>query len=278
MGLRIASNIASQAVQKNLRQVSEKGDKELERLSSGKRIIRAADDAAGMAIATKLEAQTKGLRQASRNANDGISLVQTAEGGLTELSNILVRLRELTIQSASDTVGDSERNMLNQEYQQLVVEVDRITESTTFNGTTLINGKSGRGEMTFQVGAFDGEQNKIKFNADATNASASAIGIKSTGIDKKNTALGAIKKIDGAMDKVSSLRANLGSIQSRLQSTVSNLEGQIINQDNARSVISDADIADASAKLASNNVVKQAGISALSNANNIPNSALRLIS
>ena len=119
MGLRISTNIASQSVQKNLKEVSTKGDSELEKLSSGKRITKSADDAAGLAIATNLEAQTKGLRQATRNANDGISLVQTAEGGMNEVSNILVRLRELTVQAASDTVGDSERGFLNKEYQNL---------------------------------------------------------------------------------------------------------------------------------------------------------------
>ena len=137
MGLRIATNIASQTVQKNLKQVSGEGNSELERLSSGKRITKAADDAAGLAISTNLEAQTKGLRQATRNANDGISLVQTAEGGLNETSNILVRLRELTIQAASDTVGDTERGFLNKEFSELSKEVDRISEATTFNGSWI---------------------------------------------------------------------------------------------------------------------------------------------
>ena len=137
MGLRINTNIASQTVQKNLRQVSEEGQSSLEKLSSGKRITKSADDAAGLAISKNLEATTKGLRQATRNANDGISLVQTAEGGLNETSNILTRLRELTVQAASDTIGDSERGFLDKEYQQLTTEVDRIAQSTTFNGSNL---------------------------------------------------------------------------------------------------------------------------------------------
>ena len=175
MGLRIATNIASQSVQKNLKEVSNAGNSELERLSSGKRITKAADDAAGLAIATNLEAQTRGLRQATRNANDGVSLVQTAEGGLNETSNILVRLRELTIQSASDTVGDKERGFLDKEYQQLTKEIDRISESTTFNGTNLLNG-NGK-QMDFQVGSFAGEQNKITFDAAETNSSSENIGV-----------------------------------------------------------------------------------------------------
>jgi len=277
MGLRIATNIASQTVQKNLKEVSSAGNAELERLSSGKRITKAADDAAGLAISTNLEAQTKGLRQATRNANDGISLVQTAEGGLNETTNILVRLRELTIQAASDTVGEQERGFLNKEYQQLSKEVDRISDSTTFNGTNLLNGQ-GKGSMDFQVGAFAGEQNKITFDSSESDSSSSSIGIDGTSIESKSDALDAIANVDGAIEKVSGMRANLGSIQSRLQSTVKNLETQTINQDSARSVIQDVDVAEASAKLASNQVVKNAAVSTLSQANSIPNSALRLIS
>ncbi len=277
MGLRIATNIASQSVQKNLKEVSNAGNSELERLSSGKRITKAADDAAGLAIATNLEAQTRGLRQATRNANDGVSLVQTAEGGLNETSNILVRLRELTIQAASDTVGDKERGFLDKEYQQLMKEVDRISDSTAFNGTNLLNGE-GKGSMDFQVGSFAGEQNKITFDSSETNSSSENIGVGGTTIGSKDDALSSIASVDSAIEKVSSQRSNLGAIQSRLQSTIKNLETQTINQDSARSVIQDVDVADASAKLASNQVVKNAAISTLSQANGIPNSALRLIS
>ena len=276
MGLRIATNIASQSVQKNLKDVSNAGNTELEKLSSGKRITKASDDAAGLAIATNLEAQTKGLRQATRNANDGISLVQTAEGGLSETSNILVRLRELTVQSASDTVGESERGFLDKEYQQLNKEIDRISESTTFNGAQLLDGK-GNGKMDFQVGAFAGEQNKIQFDSSVSNSSASAIGVSGTSISSKDDALSAISDIDKAIEQVSGQRADLGSIQSRLGSTVKNLETQTINQDSARSVIQDVDVAESSAALASNNVVKNAGVATLSQANALPMSALRLI-
>lgn len=277
MGLRIATNIASQSVQKNLKEISNKGDSELEKLSSGKRITKSADDAAGLAIATNLEAQTRGLRQATRNANDGISLVQTAEGGMNEVSNILVRLRELTVQAASDTVGDSERGFLDKEYQNLTKEVDRISKSTVFNGTSLLEGKSGKGTLDFQVGAFAGEQNVIAFDSDATNISSDNIGIGGTSIGAKEAALDSIANIDKAIENVSGQRANLGAIQSRLASTVSNLEVQTINQDSARSVIQDVDVASASAKLASVNVVKNAAISTLAQANAIPNSALRLV-
>lgn len=275
MGLRISTNIASQTVQKNLREVSSEGQDSLEKLSSGKRITKAADDAAGLAISKNLEAQTKGLRAATRNANDGISLVQTAEGGLNETSNILTRLRELTVQASSDTIGDNERGFLDKEYQQLTTEVDRIAQSTTFNGSNLLNGEGD--EKDIQVGAFDGEQNRITFNSQDTNATSDSIGIGGTGVASKDDALNSMKSIDEAITNVSGQRANLGSIQSRLQSTVANLEIQALNQDAARSVIEDVDVASESAKMASSNVIKQAGIATLSQANGLPNSALRLV-
>lgn len=276
MGLRIATNVASQSVQKNLKEISNEANTSLEQLSSGKRVSKASDDAAGLAIATKLDAQTKGLRQASRNANDGISMIQTAEGGLNETSNILIRLRELSVQAASDTVGEQERGFLDKEYQQLSKEIDRIADSTVFNGTNLLNGK-GQKEMDFQVGAFAGEQNKITFAAGETNATTASIGIKSTGIIEKGDARDSISAIDKAIETVAGQRANLGALQSRLGSTIRNLEVQTINQDNARSVIQDVDVAAASAELASNQVLKNAAVSTLSQANGIPNAALRLI-
>lgn len=276
MGLRIATNVASQSVQKNLKEISNASNTSLERLSSGKRVSRAADDAAGLAIATKLDAQTKGLRQASRNANDGVSLVQTAEGGLNETSNILIRLRELSVQAASDTVGEQERSFLDKEYQQLTQEVDRIAESTVFNGMPLLNGK-GLKQMDIQVGAFAGDQNKITFNAGETNATTSAIGISGASIQEKSGARDSIEALDKAIEQVAGQRANLGAIQSRLGSTLKNLDVQATNQDSARSVIQDVDVAEATAQFAANQVLKQAAVSTLAQANGLPNAALRLI-
>lgn len=277
MGLRIATNIASQSVQKNLREVSKTAEDELSKLSSGKRITKSADDAAGLAIAVNLDAQTRGLRQATRNANDGISLVQTAEGGLNEISNIVTRLRELSVQAASDTVGEKERGLLNLEYQQLVTEVDRIADATTFNGAQLINGESELGTLDFHVGAYSGEQNVISFDSTMTNTRADEIGIGGSGIETKEDANDVMGSLDEALDRVSGMRASLGAIQSRLQSTVNNLEVQTINQDSARSTIQDVDVAASTSALASKQVIKNAGVSTLAQANNIPNSALRLI-
>jgi flagellin len=203
--------------------------------------------------------------------------VQTAEGGLEETTNLLVRMRELTIQSASDTVGDSERALLDGEYQQLVSEVDRIAKATTFNGTPVLQGDSGKGTLDFHVGASADEINVISFDADDVNVTADYIGIDGTGVAEKDSAKDSIESLDNAIGQVTGFRANLGAIQSRLQSTVNNLEVQTINQDTARSVIQDVDVALSTSKLASANVVKAAGLATLAQANNIPNSALGLL-
>lgn len=276
MGLRIATNIASQEVQKNLSQVAGRGQESLSKLSSGKRISKAADDAAGLAISQRLRATSRGLSQATRNANDGISYVQTAEGALNESSNIVIRLRELSVQAASDTVGDNERSLLNFEYQQLLEEVDRIANVSEFNGAKLINGE-GNGRLFFHIGASYGEENQIEYDSDATDATASALGIDGFDISSQDSAREGIGQLDSAIDQISGFRAKLGALQSRLQSTVNNLQVQKINQDNARSVIEDADVAEETSKLARSNVISQAGIASLANANALPNAALRLL-
>lgn len=277
MGLRIRTNVASQAVQKNLRSTSQKAGESYEKLASGKRITKSADDAAGLAIAKKMDAEVKGYRMAQRNANAGISLVQVAEGGLEESGNIMTRMRELSIQAASDTVGERERGYLNLEYEQLLQEVDRISKTTTFSGKELLTGESENGTMDFHVGAYGGDQNKISFDADATDATIDSLGIAGTDITSKDNASENLKKLDDAIDKVSGFRANFGSIQSRLQSTISNLDTATVNTEAARSRIEDVDVASESAKLAANNVMKQAGVATLSQANNLPNAAMRLI-
>jgi flagellin len=213
---------------------------------------------------------------AERNANNGISMIQVAEGGLEESSNILTRMRELSIQAASDTVGERERGYLNMEYEQLNQEIDRISKTTKFSGRELLTGE-GDGPLDFQVGAYSGEENRITFENDKSNATSSGLGIDGTNITSKDDAVGNLEKIDEAINKVSGFRANLGSIQSRLQSTISNLGTQAINTDTARSRIEDADIASESAKLASNTVIKSAATATLVQANGISNSALRLV-
>lgn len=275
MGLRINTNTASQEVQRNLKATTSKQEAEFAKLSSGKRITKSADDAAGLAIAKKIEAETRGLKVAGRNANDAISMVQVAEGGLNETSNILTRLRELSVQAASDTIGDAERGYLSMEYEQLVQESDRISKTTNFNGISLLNGQ---GEtLDFQVGTKSGDDHKISFEPSQADASAETLGIGGTSIRSKGDARDNLQVIDSAIQRVSGYRANFGSIQSRLQSTINNLEVSLVNQEAARSRIEDVDVAESTAKLASIQIQNAAGVATLGQANQLGSGALRLI-
>lgn len=275
MGLRINTNTASQEVQRNLKATTSKQEAEFAKLSSGKRITKSADDAAGLAIAKKIEAETRGLKVAGRNANDAISMVQVAEGGLNETSNILTRLRELSVQAASDTIGDAERGYLSMEYEQLVQESDRISKTTNFNGISLLNGE---GEtLDFQVGTKAGDDHKISFEPSQADSSAETLGIGGTSIRSKGDARDNLQVLDSAIQKVSGYRANFGSIQSRLQSTINNLDVSLVNQEAARSRIEDVDVAESTARLASVQIQNAAGVATLGQANQLGSGALRLI-
>lgn len=277
MGMRINTNIASIEAQRNLKSSSVEQQNEFAKLSSGKRITKASDDAAGLAISTSLNAQNKGLKQASRSASDGISMVQVAEGGLNETSNILTRLRELSIQSASDTIGDTERGYLQKEYSQLTEEVDRIATSSQFNGKHLLRGDSESGVIQIQVGAYGNKEDSISWDASETDASAKGLGIGSINIESRDDATESLSGIDEAISKVSGFRSGFGAMQSRLQSAINNIDVQYTNQEAARSRIEDVDIAESSAKLASVNVRQAAGTSVLAQANGLSGAALRLI-
>jgi flagellin len=275
MGLRINTNIASQEVQRNLKVSNASQEAEFSKLSSGKRITKAADDAAGLAIAKKLEAETKGLRVASRNANDAISMVQVAEGGLNETTSILTRLRELSIQAGSDTVGDAERGYLSLEYEQLVQEADRIAKTTAFNGRPLLQGEGSM--LQFQVGAYGGQDNIIELDAGQTDASAESLGIGGSNVRDKQDAIDNLERIDGAINKVSAFRANFGSVQSRLQTAINAIDVTVVNQESARSRIEDVDVAESTAKLASAQMKNAAGVATLAQANGLGQQAMRLI-
>jgi flagellin len=275
MGLRIATNVPSMAVQRNISNTGEEASKSYARLSSGNRITKAGDDAAGLSISNKLEASVRGMKMAQRNANDGISFVQTAEGGINEVSNILIRLRELSVQSASDTVGDSERGFLNKEVQSLKGEVDRIAKSTNFNGTNLLSGEGK--SLTFQVGAESGEMNRIEFDPSKTNVSAGALGIHGVDLSSKDGALSAMGSLDEAINKVNSNRAELGALQNRLHSTSNTLGISVENLSDARSRIMDTDIAAETSNMAKNNILQNAGIAVLAQANAAPNAAMKLL-
>lgn len=276
MGLRISTNVASLNAQKNLVTTQRNSERSLARMSSGFRINQAADDAAGLAISEQLKGQIRGLRQASRNANDGISLVQVAEGGLNEVSNMLIRLRELGVQGASDTIGDTERKFIDVEYQQLKSEIQRISEVTTFNGRDLLNGTGGI--IDIQVGTHnDAFKDRISFNASAANSSLESLGLTVEGASTKEQAQNSIDAVDKAIVSVNAIRANFGAMQNRLQSTTANIAVSDENLSAANSRIRDADIAAESSELTRNNILMQAGISTLAQANQSQQMALKLL-
>ena len=276
MGLRISTNVASLNAQKNLSFTQKGMNQSLARLSSGFRINQAADDAAGLAISENLKATVRGLRQAGRNANDGISLVQVAEGGLNEVSSMLIRLRELAVQAASDTIGDTERKFIDVEYQQLKSEIQRISEVTAFNGRDLLNGTGGI--IDIQVGVNnDAFKDRISFNASAANASLEALGMAAEQVSMKEGAQTSIEAVDRAIVSVNAIRTNFGAMQNRLQSTTANIAIADENFSAANSRIRDADIAAESSELMRNNILSQAGVSVLAQANNTTQMALKLL-
>ena len=276
MGFRINTNVSSIAAQRSLSVNNREGQNTLAKLSSGTRITRASDDAAGLAISEKLKAQIRSTNQANRNANDGISMVQTAEGGLDEISSMLTRLRELSIQSASDTVGDTERGFTNMEYQNLKKEIERISQVTEFNGVKLLNGQ---GELLdFQIGVNnDAFQDRISYDVKMTDASIESLGVNEIAVDTKEGAQTALNTIDKAIEKVSGQRAALGAIQNRLISTSNNLQTTNENISAANSRIRDVDYAQATAMNAKNSILNQAGTAVLAQANAQGQNALRLI-
>lgn len=276
MSLRISTNVASLNAQKNLLGTNRALEQSLARLSSGYRINQAADDAAGLAISENLRGQIRGLRQASRNAEDGISLVQIAEGGLNEVSSMLIRLRELAIQAASDTIGDIERKFLDVEYQQLKSEVQRIAEVTSFNGRDLLNGTGGI--MDIQIGVHnDPFKDRISFNASAANSTLESLGLTAEALATKEMAQNSIAVVDQAMISVNAMRANFGAMQNRLTSTINNLAISHENLSAANSRIRDADVAEETAQLTRNQILLQAGVSVLGQANNVQQAALKLL-
>jgi flagellin len=307
MGLRVQTNIESVNAQRNLGISNAATQSVTEKLASGYRINKAADDAAGLAISEKLKADIRGLNMAKRNANDGVSLLQTAEGGLNEIGNILSRLRELAVQGASDTIGNVERGFLDKEYGQLKEEIDRITNSTEYNGTRLLVGsqedvpeilrnKSNQFPLEIQVGKdyypeVDGLDQPTSVNTlrvDLQNIRTFTEGENSldlgktgnedgTNVASKDKSQQSITKIDDAISRVASHRSYLGAIQNRLGSTIANLAIQSENFSAANSRIRDADYAEESSNLAKYNILKQAGTSVLAQSNQSTASVLNLL-
>jgi len=276
MGFRINTNVASLQAQNSLSKVGRESQENFSKLSSGSRITKAADDAAGLAISEKLKAEIRSAQQANRNANDAVSMVQVAEGGLNETSNILVRMRELSVQSASDTVGDTERGMANLEYQQLKQEMDRISQVTEYNGTQLLNGSGDKKEFQIGTGA-DSFKDRISFEPSLLNSGISAMGVEGVDVSSKEGAQESLASLDSAIEKVSGQRAVLGSIQNRLTSTSNNLQTYTENMSAANSRIRDVDYAEETAKQARNQILTAAGTSVLAQANVSGQNALKLI-
>lgn len=304
MGLRIRTNVASVNAQRRLARTTSALNDSSSKLSSGKRINKASDDAAGLAISSNLNSDIRSLSQAKRNAADGISLVQTAEGSLVETTTMLTRLRELAVQAASDTVGATERQFLNKEFVALKDEIDRIANSSEFNGTRLLIGQSdvpseiANAEGTFPLeiqiskdyyqdaDSIDqrNQVNIIKIDLDNLNAFTTGDGSleigraeEGTQVDSKQNAQQSIMKLDDAIVKVSDYRAYLGSIQNRLGSTINNLGVQIENLTGATSRIEDTDFASETARYTSEKILQQAGSSVLAQANQMPQVALGLV-
>ena len=276
MGLRINTNVQSLIAQRNLGISNTKQQASLEKISSGTRIAKAADDSAGLAISSKMVADIRSLRQDNRNANDGISMVQVAEGGMNEIGNILTRFRELSIQAASDTIGDKERGFINKEVVQLRSEVDRIASTTEFNGKKLLSGEGDKLEI--QVGLNNSpEQDRFHYDLQKQNVTASALGVADVNTETKEAAQENLAKIDGAIKMLSENRSDVGALQNRLQSTINNLSIYEENLSAANSRIKDVDIASESAELTKSNILTQAGTAVLSQANNNSMSALKLL-
>jgi flagellin len=276
MGMRVSTNVAALNAQRNLVGSQRVMNKSMAQLASGSRINIAADDAAGLAISEKLKAGIRSSAQAQRNANDGISMVQTAEGGLNEIGNIVTRLRELGIQAASDTVGDTERGFLDKEVQQLKSEIQRIASVTTWGTTKLLDGSSPA--FDFQVGIFNNaEEDRISFNAGENIATLDSLTLEGLDYTSKEGAQEALGQLDFAQDHVNGIRANLGALQNRLTSTVDNLGVAQENMSAANSRIRDTDVAQASSEMTRNNILLQAGTSTLAQANSVNQLALKLI-
>ncbi len=268
MGLRINTNIASVNAQRNLFNTTNSLQRSMEKLSSGLRINRAGDDAAGLAISEALKSDIRALEQASRNAADGISMLQTAEGALDEVSNIIVRLRELAEQSASETIGSDERGYLDGEFQALLAEITRISDTTEFNGKTMLDGTAGTLDVQVGIGTTSASQVSLDLSTDMDAAglglTASTVNIAGT---DNTAALSAITQIVAATGTISGKRADFGAVQNRLEATIRNIGMSTENLKAANSRIRDVDIAAETSNFTSLQILQQAGVSVLAQAN-----------
>ncbi len=278
MALTVNTNVASLNAQRNLTNSQSSLNTSLQRLSSGLRVNSAKDDAAGLAIAERMNAQVRGLTVGIRNAGDGISMAQTAEGALGSVTEALQRMRELAVQSSNATNSAADRVSLDSEYQQLGAEIDRILTSTEFNGSAIL-ATTGFGAQSFQVGANNAADNRITVTTTNMAADASIVAVSGAAISgtAATDAQAAISLIDTALDTVNSERATLGAVQSRIEIAVRSLETTRENTAAARGRIMDADFAAETANMTRAQILQQAGVAMLSQANSLPQSALALL-
>jgi len=289
MGMRIRTNVSSLVSQRAINESNNRLQSSMEKLSSGYRINKSSDDAAGLAVAESINAKTRGLDVARRNANDSISMIQVAEGSMQEMSNIMVRLRELSVQASSDTIGDRERSYLNREYVQLVDEIDRIAKTTEFNGTHIFDTKTTEYVMQVGVNGSNPRDNRdtitidlkgLQFNSkDLGLGKGNEIGPAdpSRSGPRRDQIAAKLNVIDNNLQRLASERSTLGAVQSRLNSTVNNLGVSIENMSAARSRIQDVDYAQETATFAQERVLMQASTSVLQQANIAPELALSLL-
>jgi len=291
MGMRIRTNVPSLTAQRFMSENNTNMQSSMERLSSGYRINKSADDAAGLAISESLRGKVRGLGVAQRNANDAVSLVQIAEGSMNEMTNIMIRLRELAVQASTDTIGDRERGYLNREYTQLVDELDRIAKTTEFNGTKIFDPSNPKSEFIIQVGtngsAPDANTDTIRIKLDGLKFNSADLGLGKgaeigpgageTSGPTRETISSRLNVIDSALDRFASERATLGSVQSRLGSAISALGSQVENLETAKSRIKDVDFASETATLTQNKILTQSNLSVLAQANAAPEQALALL-
>ncbi len=276
MGLRVNTNVSSLNALNTLLGNKGKLDMAMSRLSSGSKINRSSDDAAGLAISEGIKAKLRGLKQSDRNAQDGISLIQIAEGGLNEVSNILVRLRELGIQSASDTISDRERGLVNSEYTQMLDEVDRIAATTEFNGTNLLSGEDK--SIDFQINTQNSPTaDRISYDGQSADVRSEALGIATANVADKLSAQNSLAMIDSAIQQVAGIRSSFGAVQSRLNSTVENLQQSVENNSTANSRIRDMDVAEESTNMAKQNILMQSGTAILAQSNQQGQLAMQLM-
>ncbi|MHC8355173.1 flagellin domain-containing protein [Pseudomonas sp. LB3P81] len=280
MALTVNTNTTSLNVQKNLNKASDALSTSMTRLSSGLKINSAKDDAAGLQIANRMTSQIRGQTMAIKNANDGVSIAQTAEGALQESTNILQRMREISLQSRNDSNGTADRTALDKEYQQSIAELTRIAQSTNLNGKALIDGSAGA--MEFQVGAGTTSDNQITLTL-STSFDASALLLTGTTISgtsngaNHSAVLSAISAIDLALNKINATRADLGAAQNRFSTTISNLQNINENAEAARSRVQDTDFAAETAQLTKQQTLQQASMSVLAQANQLPSAVLKLL-